>query len=531
MGKPKPGNRDAWLFIGFLIILFITATFVIEYVSNPRFSNAVNAMIMKTRYAWLRIELGVAKPMQLEPPAQQPLMLSTAYVIGPASFASSLDVSPQSSVREIGLDQVPQLPNGSVLVIDWDYVNQSLRVGLRRLADVLEGPMGRGDFVMLYTANPKLVTLLENVVAVAWGDERHSKVIGYPVMAVNGPAYIVGFGGVNYLIASPVQIRDYYTATINGLINEWAGQAKAASRILILNFTSDPTYINQDPCGETKLQINGNSNVFMFGTGEQIIVASGDVSTGDQYSIDYCIITANGPVGDTIYTDYMGFNNIQVASSNSYGNTGEFRYYNVGINMTTALSIDSENGYNSYMTWSGSYEAAEPSDTSCSWFSYSDLELAISLAQETLEYLFEAATASDPSQPIASLVSSLTITGPGNDGTSNLVWSIGLENPYLFCSPESTRTGGIYPIGFGLIDGQGDWQVNPSVINTAASPVYFGRGVICYPLTNGYVEEAFGGSVYFVLQYNPSGSPQISQVSTQYPTPIYAVDFATPDCP
>ncbi|MGC8597741.1 MAG: hypothetical protein ACP5NY_07490 [Thermocladium sp.] len=277
---------------------------------------------------------------------------------------------------------------------------------------------------------------------------------------------------------------------------------------------------------------HNSSNVFMFGTGKQIVVASGEpVSTGDQYSIDYCIITANGPVGDTIYTDYMGFNDMQVASNNSYGDVGEFRYYDVGINMTTALGIDGKNGYNSYMTWSGAYEAAEPSDTSCSWFSYSDLELALSLAQETLEYLFEAATASDPSQPIASLTSSLTITGPGSDATSNLVWSIGVENPYLFCSPESTRTGGIYPIGFGLINGQGDWQINPGVINTAASPVYFGRGVICYPLTNGYVEEAFGGSVYFVLQYNPSGSPQISQVSTQYPTPIYAVDFPTSDCP
>ncbi len=354
------------------------------------------------------------------------------------------------------------------------------------------------------------------------GDAHRSDVIGYPVMYINGSAYVVGFGGGNFLVISPVQIRDYYTDTINGLLGEWAGgQARVnPPGILTLNLINDPSYTDEDPCSITQGYLSSNN--WLFSTGEQVSVSP----TKDVYILDYCVLGAvyHPGEGDTIAVNYIGFNNIEINNSNPYGNVGEFRRYDVGgINMTTALSIDSKNGYNSYMTWSGAPSAAEPGNTACSWFSYSDLELVISLAQGALEYLFEAATAADPSQPIASLTSSQTITGPGSGATSNLVWSIGVENPNLFCSPESTRTGGIYPVGFGLTDFQGAWQINPSITNTAASPpVFFGGGTICYPpITDGYVEEAFGGSAYFVLQYDPGGSPQIGLISAQYPTPPY----------
>lgn len=148
MGMPRPSDGGgALLMMILLIILFMVAAFVVEYVSNPRFSNAVETTITDAYYAWLRIDLGVAKPARLEPPAQQPLMFSTAYVVGPSSFAASLAASaPRSSIRSVGgLGQAPRLPNGSVLIIDWDYVNQSLQVGPRRLADMLEEPWRGGE--------------------------------------------------------------------------------------------------------------------------------------------------------------------------------------------------------------------------------------------------------------------------------------------------------------------------------------------------------------------------------------------------
>ncbi len=159
MGMPRPSDGGgALLMMILLIILFMVAAFVVEYVSNPRFSNAVETTITDAYYAWLRIDLGVAKPARLEPPAQQPLMFSTAYVVGPSSFAASLAASaPPELHKERGGagPSSPASPNGSVLIIDWDYVNQSLQVGPRRLADMLEEPMERGgDFIMLYTADP-----------------------------------------------------------------------------------------------------------------------------------------------------------------------------------------------------------------------------------------------------------------------------------------------------------------------------------------------------------------------------------------
>ena len=74
----------------FLMILFMAAAFVVEYISNPWFSSAVKAIMASTYYAWPRVELGVAKPALLQPSAQQPLMFPMAYVVWPGSFAASL---------------------------------------------------------------------------------------------------------------------------------------------------------------------------------------------------------------------------------------------------------------------------------------------------------------------------------------------------------------------------------------------------------------------------------------------------------
>ena len=451
---------------------------------------------LSTTYKLELMSQGVASLPQ-EPIKPQPLALpATAYVVGPSQFINGLISAgaPQSMIRPITLSNLVSVPNDSIVVIDWDYINESMHVTLNQLAKLLEGVIGRGDLIILYTESPRWVLPLEDAIVVAWGNHYHSTVIGYPVTAVNASTYVMAFGGRNYLVINPVQVRYDYTAAINELIRYWVLVNKVpTSNTYLANL--DPTYYDQDECGELLTQIQSQHlNQWFFEYGPGLDQGS---QTGNQYKYDYCIFGVYQPAGQPAYipVEYLGFNNLEASSSG-----GNWVSYVVGINMTTAYYIDQENGYNSYMTWTGT--GAEPGSTSCSWFppTTSVLELVLEIAQEAFEFIYDVALASDLSNPVYSLTASLSTVGPGPEGTANLVWSIGIENQNWFCTPVSTQAGYYYPVGFGVVNSQGEWYVNPNTVNTAASPVFYGEGPICYPLTRGNNVENFGSHVYSIFK-------------------------------
>ena len=503
-----------WLFV-IVLVLALVDVFLITALFKPSVASIIiNAVSNAVRFvSSITHRPGAAYGslgrggFMVVPAKPQPLVLPvTAYVVGSGRFISGL----------VGLGQLSSLPNDSIVIIDWDFVNETMHDSLNQLAEQLEGVVGRGDLVILYTENPGQVPMLEDAIAVAWGNHYKSKVIGYPVMHVNSSAYVVGFGGRNYLVISPVQVSGEYTVTLNGLISYWVQINKVTTDQLPLR-NMDSTYYDVDLCRQTLEAIQSNNlNQWFFGTGVNTIM---DTNTGNEYVYDYCITGVYEPSGSPadIPVEYLGFNNIVVGSN---GGGGDWGYYNVGINMTAGYYIDQENGYNSYMSWTGTPDAAQPGSTSCSSFnSPSTLEVVEQIALEVLEFIYDAALESDPSSPVYSLTASLSIVnGPyvSSGILSSLTWSIGVENQNWFCAPVQTQIGYEYPVGFGVLDGQGLWVVNPGTINTAASPVYSGNVAICYPLSSGYLVEQFFSQGYFVLQYNPSATYTVSLLSSYY---------------
>lgn len=432
-------SKSRLLLVTAVIILAVADTLLIAALLKPSvISPMINGIkgavktILSTTYKFELMRRGaISLPhTQIKP---QPLTLpATAYVVGSNQFINGLISAgaPQSMVKPITLGELSSVPNDSIIIIDWDYINKTMRISLSQLARQLENVIGKGDLIILYTASPGRVLPLEDAIAVAWGNHYHSTVIGYPVMAVNTTTYIIAFGGRNYLVINPVQVRGEYTVSLNSLIHDWLLTNKGLiSKSYSLSL--DQTYYDQDECNAMQHYLG--SNDWLFGTGLTNIAGS---DTGNVYEYDYCITGSYQPYASTIGVDYLGFNNL-------YANTsgGNWVGYVVGINMTTAYYIDQKNGYNSYMTWTTT--DAEPDSTSCSWFppSASVLELSMEIAQEIFEFIYDVALASDPSNPVYSLTASLSAIGPGPGGTTNLVWSIGVENQNFFCSPISTQAG------------------------------------------------------------------------------------------
>ncbi|GAB6943384.1 hypothetical protein JCM14467A_01660 [Vulcanisaeta sp. JCM 14467] len=491
-------------------------------------SGALNTVLnIAYRLGLMKRVVARLSPMPTKP---QPLALpATAYVVGPGQFISGLVSAgaPESMIKPITLGDLASVPNDSIIIIDWDYVNETMHVNINQLAKLLGNVISRGDLLILYAESPRWVLPLEDAVAVAWGNYFHSIVIGYPVVAVNASTYLVAFGGRNYLVVNPVQVGYDYTAAINELMRYWlvVGEVRVGSAYL-MSPGSTVTLYDQDACPIVLEQVKAyNLSEWVFTTGPTPEYGN---LTGDEYVYDYCI-TGIYPsariVTSSIPVEYLGFNNLEAGSSG-----GDWVDYVVGVNMTTAYHIDQERGYNSYMAWvlGG---GAQPYSTSCKWFMLSAPQMSVLIGQEVLQLIYYAKSMLNSTSPVYSLAPSLIITSPGPEGAANLIWSIGVKNQNWFCMPVPTQAGYEYPVGFGVTDAQGAWYLNPSRVNTAASPVLYGEGTICYPPTSGYIVEDFFSEVYFIIQYNPSATYTINPQSYEPGPGTYITNLYSPTCP
>ncbi|WP_054857443.1 hypothetical protein [Vulcanisaeta sp. JCM 16159] len=110
---------------------------------------------------------------------------------------------------------------------------------------------------------------------------------------------------------------------------------------------------------------------------------------------------------------------------------------------------------------------------------------------------------------------------------NNLVWWFAFLNQWT-CLPQSTSAWAWYPVGF---EDDGDvWTLvqGANKLNTAVSPVYWERGVVCY----GSYENAFSSVVYFVLEYQPGTPWTVKELSINYPSGgTYNVIYGTSKCP
>ncbi len=140
--------------------------------------------------------------------------------------------------------------------------------------------------------------------------------------------------------------------------------------------------------------------------------------------------------------------------------------------------------------------------------------MALEILQQTLEFIFEAATSDGQ---VAGLTSSLTIiNNPSNLYLSDLVWNVGVTTS--LCTSAATTSGAQYPVGFEVDTADGIWFLNAgaAATNTAASPILWTSGAVCYPnyASGGYYVDSFESAIYFVLRYNPSASYTVTLQST-----------------
>ncbi|GGI83850.1 hypothetical protein GCM10007112_20860 [Vulcanisaeta souniana JCM 11219] len=501
-----------WLLIAVVFVLaIIDSIFMIVLTKPSLISTAINSAkeLAFNAAHWFGVTkpgTGVATPVK-----PQPLTLPVAaYVIGPPQFINELtDLgAPASMIRPVNLSELSALPTDSIIIIDWDYVNGTMHESLNQLSNQLQTLISRKDLIILYTKNPKQTQALEEAIAIAWGNYYHSTVIGYPVIGVGNVSatYIVGFGGYGLEI-NVIPQYEYVTNTLNELITNWYSITHNTHNPIS---GMDPT--NMDPCeyliNQYGDQLNGQYG-WLFYTGP---TKYEDIA-GNEFEYDYCTLVIN--VSPTqaatpqFPVDYLGYANYIPSSSG-----GSFAYYNVGINMTEAYEVDQANGYNSYMGWGGESGVAQPSNTGCSLFSYSTLEMALEILQQTLEFIFDAATSDGQ---VAGLTSSLAIiNNPSNLYLSDLVWNIGVTTS--LCTSATTTAGAQYPVGFEVDAADGIWFLNAGVgsTNTAASPILWTSGTVRYPnyVNGGYYVDSFESTIYFVLQYNPSTSYTVTLQST-----------------
>ncbi|MGC8544198.1 MAG: hypothetical protein ACP5NQ_09665 [Vulcanisaeta sp.] len=150
MGMRTTSRR--WLFVIMLVLALVDALFIVTLL-RPSFLGNVNGMLN----AIYRFELlwhGISIPT---PVKSQPLALPVvAYVVGPPQFIGELvDLGvPVSMIRPANLSELSMLPSGSIVVVDWDYVNGTMHELLNQLSNQLQALIGRKDLVILYTKKP-----------------------------------------------------------------------------------------------------------------------------------------------------------------------------------------------------------------------------------------------------------------------------------------------------------------------------------------------------------------------------------------
>ena len=264
-------SRFRLLFIIVLVIVSISiAAIFVTY--SPRFftpretmSKVDNAMVNRSSLISLNMPI---------------------YVVGTSTLVQKLvniGIN-QSLIRSVGLNQLAELPNDSVIIIDWPLIKSSLVIGgpmnkvtinlTSPIIHELAGVIAKGDVVGIY-ANGSDEGVVEFVLAYSWavttnnrlllnlGKPSNDYLIAYPIIPVNThqPVVIivrrVGIGG---LVIGPVYLNQLPMVITNIM--------KPAAMVTTSNVidTEDPCYVEY-----TKFEGAGYTNpapgIYVSGNG------------------------------------------------------------------------------------------------------------------------------------------------------------------------------------------------------------------------------------------------------------------------
>jgi hypothetical protein len=163
------------------------------------------------------------------------------YVVGPQSLVQRLvGVGiPQSKIVPTSLRQLPNLPNNSVVMIDWSVIEPEVVVGVVKgrvelnltspVIDLLTSLIAKGDLVMLY-GNTSDLPAMEYLLAYSWARRYgvlymmsssvpFDYLIALPEIPIgSNQALAAAFGGPYYLVIGPVMPRDVVEAIMTYMV-------------------------------------------------------------------------------------------------------------------------------------------------------------------------------------------------------------------------------------------------------------------------------------------------------------------------
>ncbi|WP_054856041.1 hypothetical protein [Vulcanisaeta sp. JCM 16161] len=257
------------------------------------------------------------------------------YVIGPQTLIQSLiNVGVNESlIKPTTINQLPNLPNNSIMVIDWSAIRPLLylinRTGVNAASpaiNTLVNLLKRGDLVLI-SVNKSSLSIAELVLAYSLARADGVEVSGftsvgsfpypisqyliaYPVMPITtNYTLIAGFvyrrDGVTALIVGPLNMHD-----MPGLVITWlmvTGRYGIATTPLS---TLDPGYENTDPCYATWLSLlnapSGSEGVYendeyIFIWGAQALASEATQTVIINHNLGIAAVKDN--YGDTFYYD------------------------------------------------------------------------------------------------------------------------------------------------------------------------------------------------------------------------------------
>jgi len=353
------------------------------------------------------------KPMETNLNAPMPTdtrLDTTIYVVDPQSSIQELTSAgiPQSLIKPISLSQLPNLPNNSVVVVDWSVVGSYVDANIggnvtlnlaSPVVGLLEGLFAKGDLVLVNVSRSE-APVAELLLSYAMAKGANIVVYGpngarfYLVpmleMPINSKYVLIGAAAIRMQKGIVILIGPVSLEGLPNLFRNWLVPIEAAKGEIkpTTNPTTnlDPSYINWDPCnaaynnlgapqGSNGVYTSGNY-IFLWGMnalesqGASGVPALGIEAVqdnyGDMFYYDSCILMLNSVLGTTanhegvIGAELMG----DVAYSMSPGGIpvfsmlGDFDMYGSYEALGKPVLFNEAYKYNAYIA--DGYGAYEP---------------------------------------------------------------------------------------------------------------------------------------------------------------------------
>ena len=113
----------------------------------------------------------------------------------------------QSLIKSVTINQLPELPNNSIIIIDWPIIGPSLVINRSSVIPIntssttfrlIEDLIRRGDFIIIHGNSTEAPTI-EYTLALAWSRTFNKSIIAIPKY-VSGLDYVVAYGSSEAII-------------------------------------------------------------------------------------------------------------------------------------------------------------------------------------------------------------------------------------------------------------------------------------------------------------------------------------------